>query len=83
LKGENLGNGIIATFSPRVAFGNSFKGQIKSFKDPVATKSFESIVGTGRGESTAWRQKGGDQILITFDKEDKRKNQNLSQHFSN
>jgi hypothetical protein len=40
-------------------------------------------VGTGRGESTAWRQKGGDQILIAFDKEDKRKNQNLSQHFSN
>ena len=49
----------------------------------MTAKSFESIVGTGRGESTAWRQKWGDQILIAFDKEDKRKNQNLSQHFSN
>lgn len=61
---KQLGYGVIATSSPWIATKYSFNGQPSPFEQSVFPKSFQGVLGAGRGVAASCRGKRGDQGLV-------------------
>ena len=59
-----LGDGVVATTSPRVATGETLQGEPSPFEGPVATNGLQGVLRTGGCETARRRGEGRDAALV-------------------